>query len=74
METTFIAPDIECEGCAASIKKALGQARGVETVDVNIEQKSVIVGFDTDQTNAAALADVLDDIGFPIQRESDVRA
>jgi copper chaperone CopZ len=74
MEMTFIAPDIECDGCANSIKKALGQSPGVETVDVNIERKSVVVGFDAERTNGVKLAETLNDIGFPVARESDTRA
>ena len=74
METTFIAPDIECDACAASIKKALTQTPGVETVNVDIDRKAITVGYNDTQTNAAELAATLDDIGFTVASESGIHA
>ena len=65
MDTTFIAPDIECAGCAASIEKALGRASGVESVAVAVPTQTVTVRFDPAQTDRAALAATLAGIGFP---------
>lgn len=67
METTFTAPDIECAGCAASIEKALGRARGVQGVRVAVPEKCVTVLFDGGQTNRGALAEALAEVGFPPQ-------
>lgn len=36
METMFIAPDIECAGCAVSIQKALGRQEEVQAVTVDV--------------------------------------
>lgn len=65
METTFTAPDIHCDGCAASINKVLSRQAGVERVAVDIGAKRVAVTFDEAQTNREALAETLTDIGFP---------
>ena len=45
METTLIAPDIECGGCAASIEKALAWQDGVQSVAVDVDRKAVTIGL-----------------------------
>ncbi len=65
METIFIAPDIECEGCAASIQKAVGRLNGVQSVAVDLPGKAVRVTFDPAQSSRETLAEALADIGFP---------
>jgi Cu+-exporting ATPase len=65
MKTTIIAPDIECDGCAASIQKALGRQDGVQTVAVDVPTKTIMVDFDPAATNPQQIADTLTDIGFP---------
>jgi copper chaperone CopZ len=67
MEAIFTAPDIECDGCAASIRRALGNEAGVEDVVVGVEAKTVAVRFDEGQTSREAVAGLLADIGFPPQ-------
>jgi len=69
METTFTAPDIECDGCAASIEKALGRQDGVQTVTVDVSAKRVMVTYDDARTGRAQVAEALTDIGFPPEEE-----
>ncbi len=65
METTLIAPDIECGGCAASIEKALARQDGIQSVRIDVDSKTVTVGFDGGKTSRAQIAETLTDIGFP---------
>lgn len=67
METAFVAPDIECAGCAASIQKALAHRDGIQAVTVDVSAKQVTVTFDAARTDRAQIADALTDIGFPPQ-------
>jgi copper chaperone CopZ len=60
-------PDIECDGCANAIKRALGGMDGVQNVEVSVENTSVTVQFDAAQTNDAALRERLTRAGFPPQ-------
>ena len=64
METIFNAPDIECGGCAASIKKALGQENGVQAVTVDVADKTVAVTFDSSQSSREKIADSAYLFGF----------
>jgi copper chaperone len=61
-ETIFV-ENIKCGGCMKSIKEALSQIRGVDTVRVDKEQDSVIVtGTDI---NRDSIIDKLGAIGYP---------
>ncbi len=66
MTTTYTVPDIECDGCANSIKRALGARPGVQSVDVAVDEKTVTVLYDESVIGAESLAQSLDDIGFPV--------
>ena len=70
MTITFIAPDIECAGCAASIQKALGRQPGVENVAVDVPTQTVTVHASDGAASRARIAAVLADIGFPEKTES----
>src|SRR4051812_29320106 len=64
METKFSAPGISCEGCAGTIKKALGAVPHVSGVDVDVDAKTVTVAHD-DAVGRDALADALAHAGYP---------
>jgi copper chaperone CopZ len=62
---TVKAPDIECQGCANAIKKALGAVPGVSEVSVDIAAKAVMVKHDETAAPRAAILSALDKAGFP---------
>lgn len=67
IETIIVtAPDIECDGCANAIKRALAPVPGVQNVDVDIEAKTVKVTHDGQPTTPDQIAAALDEAGFPI--------
>ena len=59
------APAISCGGCANAIKRTLGSVPGVQTVEVNIPGKNVIVEYDTAQLNDNDLRTRLEKAGYP---------
>jgi copper chaperone len=63
--STFHAPDIECDGCANSIKRALGRIQGIQAVEVDVPTKHVTVTFG-DDTTPADISAALDKAGFPV--------
>ena len=69
MNTTWTAhcPDIECDGCANSIKNVLGKLAGVEALKVDVDSKTVTVTYDMARTSNAILRERLTTIGFPPQ-------
>lgn len=65
METTLHAPDIECDGCANSIKRALGRIEGVHSVDVDVPAKNVSINYEA-PADSNAIVTALDRAGFPV--------
>ncbi|HZP81153.1 MAG TPA: heavy-metal-associated domain-containing protein [Chthonomonadaceae bacterium] len=58
-------PDIQCDGCANAIKRALGQLEGVQSVEVELEGKNVTARYAAAQTDEAAIRERLALAGFP---------
>jgi copper chaperone CopZ len=61
----FKAPAIHCDGCAASIKRSLGRMAGIETVVVDVAERTVTVSFDPVATREEAVRERLELAGFP---------
>lgn len=60
------ASDISCEGCANAIKRALGALPGVQTVQVDVPGKNVIVQHDPALVKDADLKARLEKAGYPV--------
>ena len=63
-------PAIECDGCANAIRRSLGKLAGVDSVDVAVEDKSVIVKFDAGQVSEEMVRQRLEQAGFPAEPAS----
>lgn len=61
--TTFIAPEIECGGCAATIKKSVGTVAGVHEIQVDIAAKRITVTHE-DATLPADIKAAVEKAGF----------
>lgn len=66
MKTTFSAPDIECDGCAQAIQRALTKTPGITDVQVDVNAKRVTTTYDAPANEEAVLA-ALYKAGFPAQ-------
>ncbi len=60
-----VAPDVSCQHCAMTIKRALGRMRGVQSVEVDVPSKKVIVDYDSAVTDATAIEAALSEEGYP---------
>ncbi len=59
--------EIECDGCANSIKRTLGKLSGVESVAVTVQTKTIEVAYDNATTNEEAIKARLEGAGFPLE-------
>ena len=57
--------NMTCGLCPVTVKKSLEKVAGVSQTQVDFAKKTATVTFDTDKTNAAALAKATTDAGFP---------
>ena len=58
MRTVLRVPDISCAHCTSVITEAVSAVQGVRNVDVQIDQKLVVV--DGDFSDAAVVAVIID--------------
>ena len=62
MATVFNVEKMMCGGCEANVKKALADVAGVDSVEVDLEAKTVTVEGAID---AADIAKIISDAGYP---------
>ena len=58
---------ITCDHCVDTIKETVGILIGVLRVDVDIEQKQVVVEFDEKLAKPEDLIDKIEEIGFEVR-------
>ena len=64
MELTLITPDMSCAHCSATIEKALGSEKGVESVTADPGTKQVKIVFSSPMTEDE-IRKVLQAAGYP---------
>ena len=62
MRTVFNVEKMMCGSCEANAKKVLADVAGVDSVEVDLEAKTVIVEGDID---AVAITMTISDAGYP---------
>lgn len=64
---TYTSPKIKCEGCASTIREALGAREGVSGVQVDVPTRTVTVAWDDARLTDADVRATLAEAGFPAQ-------
>ena len=63
---TYKVPDVSCNHCRRAIEGALGAVEGVDKVEVDVEKKTVVVGFDETRVAEGTVLDALSAEGYPV--------
>ncbi|MDR2711350.1 MAG: heavy-metal-associated domain-containing protein [Burkholderiales bacterium] len=71
---TFHIDGMTCQGCVASVTRALKVAPGVIEVTVSLDDKRATVRYDAAQTAPAALVAAVEDAGFDASTSLDISA
>lgn len=58
-------PGMNCPTCPITVKHALTQVAGVQSVQVSLARRQARVAFDAAKTNPAALARATTEAGYP---------
>jgi copper chaperone len=66
VNTTLNVPGISCDHCKSTIQGAVGQLEGIETVQVDIEQRTVAVVFDDAEVSLPQIVAALDEAGYEV--------
>ena len=69
METKFTVPEISCGHCKETIESTVNSLENVETVNVDIDQKSVHVKSSSD-IDLSLVSNMLDEQGYTVVESS----
>tara|TARA_Y100000817_G_scaffold72244_1_gene55296 strand:+ start:305 stop:514 length:210 start_codon:yes stop_codon:yes gene_type:complete len=69
METKFTVPEISCGHCKETIESTVNSLENVETVNVDIDQKSVHVKSSSD-LDLSLVSNMLDEQGYTVVESS----
>ena len=69
METEFTIPEISCGHCKETIESIINSLNNVETVNVDIDQKSVVVKSSSD-LDLPLVSRMLDEQGYTVVESS----
>lgn len=64
MSTLFNVENMKCGGCSANVEKVLSDVEAIESVDVDLEAKTVRVEGDIDVGKIAAM---ISSAGYPAE-------
>lgn len=58
---------MSCMHCVGSVKKAVGTLNGVDSVDVDLENKKVRVEYDPEKVSYETIKDTIEDQGYNVK-------
>ena len=65
-EVTLTAPDISCDHCIVTIRKALSKLAGVQFLDGNPQTKQVTIRYDPAVVALTAIEKAMEEEGYPL--------
>jgi copper ion binding protein len=63
---TLTVPDISCDHCKTTIEGAISQLTGVDSVTVDVEERTVALDFDEDDVTLPEIVAALDEVGYEV--------
>ena len=69
-EVQFKVPSISCSHCVRTIRAALGEAVGIQQVEVDIDNKQVAVVYDPAAINEDTMKSILAEADYPVAEAS----
>lgn len=64
MQKKFTVTGMSCSACAAAVERSVKKIDGVQSVNVNLLAQSMIVDFDANVTNVAAIIQAVEQAGY----------
>lgn len=65
-ESTIKVDGMHCEHCVSAVKNAVGALEGVASVEVDLDAKTVTVGYDPAKAPIEKIKAEIDDQGFEV--------
>src|SRR5437773_2991876 len=70
-EAALSVEGMHCASCISTVERAVRSVGGVESCDVNFARGRAVVRFDSNRTDASAIAKAISDSGYQASPESD---
>ncbi len=58
---------VDCNNCAANVRKALEGINGIEKLDIRLSDKIAVVTFDPDKVGRQEITENVEDFGFEVE-------
>jgi copper chaperone len=58
---------MSCQHCVSSIKKAVGDLQGIDSVEVDLRGKKVTIGFDSRAVSLGTIKETIEDQGYEVK-------
>ncbi|NLM09714.1 MAG: copper chaperone CopZ [Clostridium sp.] len=59
---------MSCSHCENSVKKSVGDLKGVDGVKVDLKGKKVFVEYDADKVNLETIIETIEDQGYDVEK------
>jgi copper chaperone len=66
MQKVLKVEGMTCQHCVQTVTETVGKIKGVEQVDISLEQKEVTIDFDELQTQTEAISTRIVEAGFEV--------
>lgn len=64
-QTVILSANIHCKNCATKVRENISFEKGVQGLDISVENKTVTITFDPAKTNVEKLCAAMKKIGYP---------
>lgn len=58
---------VDCNNCAANVRKALEGVDGIENLDIRLSEKIAVVTFDPGEVSKQEITEKVEDFGFDVE-------
>lgn len=58
---------VDCNNCAANVRKALEDVNGIENLDIKLLEKIALVTFDPDKVSKQDITEKVEDFGYDVE-------
>lgn len=58
---------VDCDNCAAHVRKALEDVKGIEDLEIRISEKVAIVTFNPEKVSKQEITEKVEDFGYDIE-------
>lgn len=67
-KVTLEAPDISCDHCIASIRKAVTAIPGVDFISGDPESKQVVIEYNPESVTLESVKKAMEEEGYPVKK------